>query len=178
MPYMVLPYVLLALLTSGYLIYRSHKTGPVTFRVKYILLNRANMDIFLSVLLVCALCAIFLWSDLKRFNEFADLSSRWVYGSRIVFYVLLVAVFLARQLERPALREKGISSSRWFWTWDRIKTYRWNGSLLEFQIGNSKRMVSETWAVAAEQKPELDRILRLKINKVEKKKKKSKSARR
>ncbi len=178
MPYMVLPYVLLALLTAGYLIYRSHKTGPVTFRVKYILCNRANLDLFLSVLLVCALCALFVWFDLKKFNDFSDPTGRLVYGSRIVFYILLIAVFLARQFERPALREKGISSSRWFWTWDRIKTYRWNGSLLEFQIGNSKRKVSETWAVAAEQKQELDRLLRQKINKAEKKKKRSKSARR
>lgn len=171
MPYMVFPYVLLALLTAGYLIYRSHKTGPVTFRVKYILFNRANLDLFLSILLVCALCGLFLWSDFKRFNEFTDLNSRWVYGSRMVFYILLVVIFLARQLEPPALREKGISSSRWFWTWDRIKTYRWSGSLLEFQIGNSKRKVSETWAVAPEQKPELDRLLRQRISRSEKKKK-------
>lgn len=181
MPYMALPFILLAALIAGYLIYRNRKTGGVTFKVKHLLFNRVNLDLLLSALLVCALCALFLRSDLIKLNELlpAEASTadgRWIYGSRIIFYIVLVIGFLARQLERPALREKGISSARWFWTWDQVKSYRWNSNLLVFQIGYSKKQVTETWAVEPEQKQELDRLLRQRTRKRDKKVKNGKPA--
>lgn len=181
MPYMALPFVLLAALIAGYLIYRNRKTGRVTFKIKHVLFNRVNLDLLLSALLVCALCALFFRSDLNKLNDLlaaknAAADGRWIYGSRIIFYSVLTAVFLMRQLERPALREKGISSARWFWTWDQVKSYRWNSNLLVFQIGNSKKQVTETWAVVPEQKQELDRLLRQSVRKRGKKSKKNKPA--
>lgn len=182
MTYMFLPFLLLAVLAAAYLLYRSSKTGRVTFKIKYVLFNRANLDLLLSILLICALCAFFLWSDLKKFIEFAGpaaaSNSRWIYGSRIVFYVVLVAVFLARQLERPALRERGISSARWFWPWEQIKSYHWSGTVLQFKIGAAKKQITETWAVDPGQKQELDRLLRQNIKKPGKKIRKSRTAKR
>lgn len=183
MYYMAIPYILLAALITGYLLYRSRKTGQVTFKVKCVLFNRVNLDLLLSIILVCALCAFFMWSDLKKFNELAfagaaAASSRWVYGSRIVFFVVLSIVFLARQLERPALRERGISSARWFWPWEQIRSFHWNGTVLQFKIGAAKKQVTETWAVVPEQKQELDRLLKLNVKKQGKKNKKNKPARR
>lgn len=174
MAYMSVPFALLAALIIAYLVYRRHKTGRVTLRVRRILFHRVNLDLLFSALLVCALCAFFIKSDLKKLNELLALetaaaSSLFVYKGRIVFYITLMAVFLARQLERPALREKGISSSRWFWNWDRINSYRWNGLMLEFQVGDSKKKAVETWAVAREQKQELNRLLKQKIKKQGKK---------
>lgn len=180
MHYMLLPFLLLVVLIAGYLLYRNRKTGQVTFKVSQVLFNRINLDLLISTLLVCAVCAFFLWSDLKKLNDLAVAGAaastdRWIYGSRIVFYIFLMIAFLARQLERPALREKGISSARWFWPWEQIKSYRWNGTLLEFQLGNSKKQTAETWAVVPEQKKELDRLLRQKLKKQGKRSNKKKT---
>ncbi len=180
---MAIPFLLLAILATAYQLYRNHKTGKVTFKIKHELFNRVNLDLLLSILLVCALCAYFLWSDLKKFivivgSEAGTVDGPLIYGCRIVFYIVLVAVFIAKQLERPALREKGISSARWFWPWDQIKSYKWSGTVLQFKIGTAKKQINETWVVVPEQKQELDRLLRKNIKKQGKKTKKGKSTKR
>jgi hypothetical protein len=180
--YMAIPYLILAALATGYLLFRRRRTGRVTFKVRQTLFNRVNLDLLLTVVLICLLCAFFLWSDLNKYNEIAaagnDVESRWIYGARIVFYLLLAAVFGAKQLERPALRERGISSARWFWPWNQIKSYRWNGLVLQFKIRTARKEITESWSVAPEQKQELDRLLRQNIKKQEKKTGKKKPARR
>ncbi|NLZ31844.1 MAG: hypothetical protein GX890_01960 [Firmicutes bacterium] len=181
--YLALPYILLAALTAGYLLYRRRRTGRVVLKVRRILFSRANLELLLSAALVCLICALFLWSDLRKLHEIATAAGaagegRWLYWSRIAFYPLLAVVFTARQLERPALREGGISSPRWFWTWEQIRFYRWRGALLQFHIRTGRREIIESWAVAPDQKEELDRLLKQKTKRMDKKSRGKRGSRR
>lgn len=174
--YMLIPFALLAVMIGGYLLLRRYKTGAVIYRVKRILVSRENFDLMVSFLLICGICFLFGWSDLKQLKKLigdgiTDLTGMQVYGGRALFYLILIIVFLIKQLERPAVRESGISSARWFWSWDRIKFYRWRGTLLEFKINRGNKQLTERWPVIPEQKKELDRLLRQKVKKKVKKSK-------
>jgi len=71
-----------------------------------------------------------------------------------------MAAVIAREVERPALREKGISTSRGFWQWSEILSYRWSKEILYITISRGKRTKGEQIQVNPAVKKELDQLLK------------------
>lgn len=155
---LALPYLLLALAVAGYLIYRARKTGRPILKPRRVLFSRANLDALLVPVLFGVFSVFFIRYDLKRFLDGIEPD---VHLNNIVFYAVLFLTLLAKQLEGPSLRERGISSSRGLWRWEKIDSYRWESDAwLTFRIRHRNRLHRETWHLAPGQKKEINAILK------------------
>jgi hypothetical protein len=155
-----IPYLLLILLVTAYLAYRRKKYGRVILKVDRVLFSPTNTDVFLSLAVFAVVCVLFIRYDLKLVEGAAPWSGEALATSNILFYVALFLVFAWRQMERPVLREYGISSPRGNWRWEKIASYRWAGETVMLQIAQGKRTRTECWLVPPQRKKELTDALK------------------
>ncbi len=167
---LLFPYILLMLIVFGYMYIRRLQLGAVLFKVNRILISRYNADSLVLILIITAASYFLSRFDMQN----AVLAETALLGSYayVYFYAALVLVVVVREVERPALREKGISTPRGFWKWEEVASYRWSKQTLSLSINRNNRKRSENWQFDKVDKKELDAILKAKIPKQNKRLKK------
>lgn len=154
----IIPYFLLCLAVFAYLFYRRRKLGPVLMKVNRVLLSAHNADSFILIILFVAV-SIFLFRLELRENA----PSPWSpdYMRLLSFYILLLAAFTAREMERPQLRQRGVSSPRGFHRWEQVCSYHWQGQVLTLYTAWGKKTRPEVWLVASPRaRTEINRLLK------------------
>jgi hypothetical protein len=161
---LIFPYIILILIVAFYIYFRHLKLGPVIQKIKRRLLSRYNADSFFLIVII-TLASYFL-ARYELTGSYAT-DDPILFGpyTYIFFYGALLLVVICREAERPALREKGISSARGFWLWEQIDSYRWSKDLLTLTIRRGKRKRTEIWQVDLSTKKEVDTILKNKLPK-------------
>ena len=161
---MMFPYIFLMLIVLGYLYYRYMKLGPVLLRVERVLFTRYNIDSLLMIILIAASSYLLARYELRS-NPATD--ETLVLGplTYVFFYGALLLAVIGRELERPALREKGISSSRGFWLWQEIDSFRWSKDVLTINIIRGRKKRSEVWQIKPSKKKDIDLVLKKMVQK-------------
>ncbi len=156
---LMFPYVLLLLIIVAYFYLRHRQLGPVLLKVNRILFSRYNTDSFLLILLI-GLGSYFL-SRLDPYEANAAVDAL-VLGpyTYLFFYAALILTVIGREVEKPALREKGISTPRGFWKWDEVSSYRWSKNTVTLSINRGRKKRQEVWEVNAGDKKEIDALLK------------------
>ena len=156
---LIFPYVFLLFIVVFYLVFRYYKLGPVIMKVDRRFFSRTNNDSFFLIVIL-AIASYFLMRyemDNLPFEADSFILGPYTYA---LFYLALMAAVIAREVERPALREKGISTSRGFWQWSEILSYRWSKEILYITISRGKRTKGEQIQVNPAVKKELDQLLK------------------
>ncbi len=155
----IFPYLVLLLIVAGYLYYRRFKLGPVLLKVNRVLLSRYNLDSMLLVIIIAV--ATYFLARLELQSGYSPgetpVFGEYTYG---VFYAVLLLAIIAREIEKPALREKGISSSRGFWKWEEIESFRWSKAVLTINVARGQRKRAETWLLNESDKKAVDQSLK------------------
>lgn len=161
---LLFPYFFLLLIVLIYLYYRYLKLGPALLKVKRILFTRYNTD---SLFLVAILAAASYFLGRYELQSMPAPAESLLLGpfTYVFFYGALMLVVIAREAERPALRERGISTSRGFWKWDEVDTYRWSKDVLTVNISRGRKKRAEVWQVNLSDKKEIDQILKKMVQK-------------
>ncbi len=156
---LLFPYVLLLFIVIVYLYVRRLQLGPVLLRVNRAFFSRYNADSFMLIIVITAASYFLSRLDLQNIPAAADgmLLGPYTFA---YFYGALVLTVILREVEKPALREKGISTSRGFWKWDEILSYRWSKNTVTLSINRGKKKRSEIWQVNGADKKELDSLLK------------------
>jgi hypothetical protein len=156
---LIFPYFFLLLIVLVYLYYRYLKLGPVLLKVKRELFTRYNVDSLFLIIIIAA-ASYFL----ARFELQSTVSSAETLPlgplTYVYFYGALILVVILREIERPAFREKGISSSRGFWLWQDVDSFRWSKNILTLNIIKGKRKRAEAWQIDPSAKKEIDQVLK------------------
>ena len=166
----VFPYFILFLIVIGYLYYRHQKLGPVLLKLNRVLFSRFNADSLFLILILAGTSFLLMRFELR--NQFPDdpmLLGPYTY---VFFYGALLLVVLAREIERPSFREKGISTARGFWAWPEVETYRWTKDVLTITFLRGKRKRAESWQLVPGSKKEIEQVLKQKVEKNQDRKKK------
>ena len=168
---LLFPYMLLLLIVLFYIYLRYLKLGPVILKVKRDLFTRYSAD---SVFLVIILAAASYFLARFELQGIDPTDQDLLFGplTFVYFYAALIVAVIAREVESPAIREKGISTSRGFWLWKEIDSFRWSKNLLTVTIARGKRKRIEVWPVKPAAKKELDLLLKKMVPKRSKQQKK------
>ncbi len=161
---LLFPYLLLALIVAGYLYMRHRQLGTVLLRVNRVLFSRYNTDSFLLIAVITAASYFLSRFELQNVQETAAASGLGPY-TFIYFYGALILTVAAREFERPALREMGVSTPRGFWKWEEVSSYSWSKSTITLNINRGKKKRAEVWQVDAGDKKELEALLKQKVPK-------------
>ena len=154
-----LPYFLLFIAAFIYIYYRHKKLGPVLKKVDRHFLTKHNLDSFFLIFIMAVLS--FYLMNLESQNEsVAEGFSAVTPSYQMIFYIVLLLVVIARELEKPAFREKGFSTPRGFWLWEEIVGYRWNNNVLSLSLASGKKRRTETWLIQAAEKQEEEQYLK------------------
>lgn len=156
---LLFPYVLLMLIVLGYLYYRYYKLGPTLLKVDRILFSRYNNDSLMLIIILAATSYFLMRFDLQNISSMEETLPLGPY-TYVYFYGALMLVVIAREAERPAIRDKGISTPRGFWIWSEIESFRWSKDVLTISINRGKRKRIETWQVKESAKKEVDQMLK------------------
>lgn len=156
---LLFPYLFLALIVLGYLYSRYLKLGPIILKVKRELFTRYNNDSLFLVLVIAAASYFLARYEIQNTLPTDDtlILGPFTY---VLFYGVLMLVVISREIEHPTLREKGVSSSRGFWLWSDIDSFRWSKNVLTLNITRGKRKRTETWQIKAQAKKEVDQVLK------------------
>ncbi len=169
---LVVPYIILAGIIAGYIYFRRRKLGPILLKVDRQFFSVHNTDSFLLILIIAAAGYLLLRLELQNLVSSPGYSGPGHYAVAF-FYGSLVLAVIAREAEKPALREKGISSPRGFYTWQEIDSYNWSKLLLTLNVLRGKRIRPEVWPIAdAESKRRISYILKKKVPRKKKRPKK------
>ncbi len=156
---LLIPYFILAAVIFGYIYYRYLKLGPVLYRVNRALFVKQNFD-SLVLIIILAVASYFLiryeLNNIKVVEEELPFS----FYFNMIFYIVLLIAVVAREVEKPTLREKGIASSRGLWNWQEIGSYRWSGRNLIVNIKRGNKTRSEIWLVGPIEKKNIALILK------------------
>jgi len=156
---LLFPYFFLSLIVLGYLYFRHVKLGPVLLKVDRKFFSSYNSDSIFLIIII-AIISFFL----ARYEIINSLpgDETLILGpfTYIIFYGVLLLVATSREVEKPALREKGISSSRGFWLWQEIESFRWSKSILTINFARGKRKRVEAWQISPMAKKEIDQFLK------------------
>ncbi len=156
---LLFPYFILLLIVAGYIYFRHHKLGPVILKINRRLLTRYNTDSFFLILAIAAASYFLARYELANTPVTEDTT---VFGpyAYIVFYGALLLAVICREVERPALREKGISSPRGFWLWPEVDSFRWSKNILTTNVSRGRRKRTETWQIEPSAKKATDQVLK------------------
>jgi len=160
---LIFPYFLLFIIVMGYLYIRRNRLGPVLLKIKRELFSRYNVDSFILIILLAGVSYLLIRYELQNLT----LDDQLPLGpyTYVLFYGVLLLVVIAREIEAPALREKGISTSRGFWTWSEVDSFRWSKDVLTINLNRGKRKRSESWQTVPGSKKEIEQILKQKVAK-------------
>jgi len=169
---LIFPYILLAAIICGYIYIRYKKLGPIKLKVNRVLFSRYNLDSLLLIIIIAVASYFLSGLDLQNIPAAQEtmVFGRFTYA---YFYLVLVLTVIIREVEKPAIREKGISTPRGFYTWDEIKSYQWAKSTMKIFIERNNKKRNEIWEIEPSSKTKLEQILKDKVRKSSKKKKKS-----
>ncbi len=156
---LIFPYVLLALVILGYIYIRRRQLGPVLLKVNRILFSRYNTDSFLLIILIVLGSYFLSRLDPYDVNVADDVLVLGPY-TYLFFYAALIMTVIGREVEKPALREKGISTPRGFWKWDEVSSYRWSKNTVTISMKRGRKKRLEVWEVNAKDKKEIDALLK------------------
>ncbi|MDY6827613.1 MAG: hypothetical protein SVV67_10705 [Bacillota bacterium] len=156
---LLIPYFILAVVISGYLYYRYFKLGPVLHRVDRALFVRHNLDSLVLIVILAAASYFLIRFELNNIKVVEEELPFPVHFN-VFFYIVLLMAVVAREVEKPTLREKGIASARGLWNWTEIGSYRWSGRELIINIKRGSKIRSEIWSVNPVERKNIDRILK------------------
>ncbi|MBM4235056.1 MAG: hypothetical protein FJ152_01110 [Firmicutes bacterium] len=168
---LVFPYFILFMIVIGYLYYRHQKLGPVLLKINRALFSRFNSDSLFLILILAGTSYLLMRFELR--NQFPDdpmLLGPYTY---VFFYGALLLVVIAREIEQPSFREKGIATARGFWAWTEVETYRWTKDVLTITFLRGKRKRAESWQLVPGSKKEIEQVLKQKVEKNQARKKKN-----
>lgn len=168
------PYLMLAVITATYLYVRHSKLGPVIMKVNRSLLSRYNSDSFILIIIIAAVSYFLGRYELQTLTspEGSYFLGPYTY---VFFYGVLFLIVILREFERPALREKGISTPRGFWGWNEVDAYRWSKNVLTINISRGKKKRMEAWQLNPDDKKEIEAVLKTNTKKKSKQSKKKNS---
>ncbi len=164
---LLFPYVLLMLIVACYFYFRQRKLGKIVLKIDRALFSRYNLD-SLFLIVIIAVASYFLGRfEMQNLDSLGQAPPIPYLGSAsyFLFYYALVLVVIAREVEKPALREKGISSPRGFWKWEEVESFRWSKDVLTLQIKRGNRKRAEIWLVNSRSKKALSGLLKKMIPK-------------
>ncbi|MBW6462792.1 MAG: hypothetical protein ACNA7Z_01270 [Dethiobacteria bacterium] len=156
---LLFPYLLLLFIVIGYVYYRYYKLGPILLKVDRVLLSRYNNDSLMLIVILAAASYFLMRFDLQNISAVEDVLLLGPY-TYVYFYGALMVAVIAREVEKPAIREKGISTPRGFWKWSEVESFRWSKDVLTITIDRGKRKRMEAWQVKADAKKELDQMMK------------------
>ncbi len=169
---LIIPYIILAVIVTAYFYFRRRKLGPVLLKVDRKFFSVHNTDSFLLIMIIAAAAYFLLRFELQNFVSSPGYPEPGHYAVALFYGVLILAV-IAREAEKPALREKGISSPRGLYTWGEIDSYRWSKQLLTLNVLRGKRIRPEMWPITdAESKRQISYMLKKKVPRKQKRAKK------
>ncbi len=142
-----------------YLYIRRRQLGPVVLQVNRALFSRHNADSLFLIIVISAASYFLGRYELQSMTSAAEMM---ILGplTYVYFYAALILVVIAREVERPALREGGISTSRGFWKWNEIDSYRWSKDTLTVNFSRGRKKKAETWEVDRSAKKEIDQVFK------------------
>ena len=155
---LVFPYFILFMIVLVYLYVRHYKLGPVRLKVNRVFLSRFSADSLLLVLILVGASYLLMRFELQ--NQLPDDPLPLGPYTYVFFYAALLLVVIAREVERPALREKGISTSRGFWAWSEVDSFRWTKDVLTISFARGKRKRAESWQIVPGSKKEIEQVLK------------------
>lgn len=153
------PYLFLLVIILCYLFYRRMKLGLVLLKVDRALFTRYNNDSLLLIVIITVASYFLMRYELQSGISSPETLILGPY-TYAFFYIALIAAVIAREVEQPALREKGISSSRGFWFWREVESVRWTKNVVTLGINRGGKKRSEIWEISPAKKKELDLILK------------------
>lgn len=154
----IFPYLILLITILLYLLFRYRKLGPVIHKVNRIYFSRYNYDSYFLILIM-GIASYFLAHYQFSLIENTPLQEEIDVLSVILFYIVLLIVVVMREVEKPAIREKGISTSRGFWLWEEISSFTWSKNILRINLVRSGKKRSELWLISPIAKKEVNAYL-------------------
>jgi len=156
---LLFPYMILILIVLIYLYFRQSKLGNVILKINRVLISRYSTDSLFLIAILTAVSYFLVRYELSNLPPVEDgvIQNPIAY---VIFYAVLIIVVIAREVERPAIREKGISTSRGFWRWDEIESFRWSKHVLMITVARGKRKRIESWQVVPNAKKEVEQHLK------------------
>lgn len=153
------PYLFLLVIILCYLFYRSVKLGIVLLKVDRALFTRYNNDSLLLIVIITVASYFLMRYELQSGLNSPETLILGPY-TYAFFYIALIGAVIAREVEQPALREKGIASSRGFWLWREVESVRWTKNVVTLSINRGGKKRAEIWEISPAKKKELDLILK------------------
>ncbi|MGM0651626.1 MAG: DUF5673 domain-containing protein [Bacillota bacterium] len=155
----VFPYLLLALVICGYIYFRYKKLGTILFKVNRVLFSRYNLDSLLLIIMISVGSYFLSGLDLHNVPAAQDAMVLGPYTYSF-FYLVLILTVIVREVEKPAIRERGISTPRGFYLWSEIASFQWIKNTLKIMIARGNKKRSEIWEVELSDKKKLDQLLK------------------
>ena len=168
---LIFPYILLAAVICGYIYFRYHTLGPILLRVNRVLFSRYNLDSLLLIIIISVASYFLSGLDLQNVPAAQDGLVLGPY-TYVYFYLVLILTVIAREVEKPAIREKGISTPRGFYRWVEVISFQWTKNTLKVFIERNNKKRSEIWEVEPSDKKKLDQLLKDNVQKRSKRSKK------
>jgi len=168
---LVFPYFVLLLTVIGYLYYRHLKLGPVLLKLNRVLLSRFSADSLFLILILAGISYLLMRFEMQ--NQLPGDPMLLGPFTYVFFYGALLLVIIAREIERPSLREKGIATARGFWAWQEVVSYRWTKDVLTIAFISGKRKRAVSWQIVPGSKKEIDRVLKQNVEKKQVRKRKA-----
>jgi hypothetical protein len=157
---LLFPYFILLIIVVGYIYARQMKLGPVLLKVDRVLFSRYSNDSFFLIIVIAAASYFLIRFELQNTAALDETMVPLGPLTYVFFYGALLLAVIAREVEQPAFREKGISSSRGFWLWDEVDSFRWSKDVITINIARGKKKRVEVWKVNPSSKKEIDQMLK------------------
>lgn len=156
---LLFPYIVLLGIVVYYVYSRYRKLGPTLLKMDRKLLSRHNADSLILIIIIGAASYMLARYEIVSTLPAEDQLPLGPFAY-IIFYGVLMLIVISREIERPALREKGISSSRGFWYWHEVESFRWSKNILTLNLSRGKRRRVEIWDVKPQAIKEIDLLLK------------------
>ncbi len=156
---LILPYIILFTTMFFYIYFRYRKLGSVIMKFDRVYFCRYNLDSHFLVVIIGVTSFLLARYQLSLLEE-AHIRSEIDTISVALFYLVLLMVVVLRELERPSIRQGGISSPRGFWLWSEVKSYSWSKNLLRLNLVRNDKKKAELWLVSPAFKKEINDYLK------------------
>jgi hypothetical protein len=103
---LLFPYIFLLIIVLSYIYYRYYKLGPVVLRVERVLFSRYSNDSLMLIIILAAASYFLMRFELQNSTLVEEELVLGPY-TYLLFYGALMLAVIAREVEKPALREKG-----------------------------------------------------------------------
>ena len=156
---LLFPYVFLLLVVVCYLAFRQYKLGPVIMKIERNYFSRTNTDSFLLIVVLAVASYFLMRYEIKSLPAEAK---NFLFGpvTFALFYPVLLAAVIAREVESPQIRKKGLATARGFWLWKEVQSFRFSRDVLYLNLFRGKRQRDEEIQIKAGTKKELNRVLK------------------